>query len=157
MSNSVTHDGLKVVEGDVLYMADNIHPVVVLAIYQNQDETPRTVLGYGGNEYLMDCATLLSSIRSGYFSSIGTPSYQKGARFRQPNTDTLVSVIGVSDRRSNGQFHYFVQHVDANGAITYTTLDETTLKGYPRETSVVVRPFPTDLPTDADIIELVIE
>lgn len=162
MSNTITHGDITVREGDVLYMPDNIHPVVVLALYQN--ETPRAVLGYGGSEHLIDAGTLLSRLKSGALSRVGQPAYVKGARFRQPSTDTLVTVQAVSDRQvASGdlppRFQYFVQHVDANGTISYTTLDERHLDAYERETSVVVRPFPEEIPGEnvIDGVEIIIE
>lgn len=162
MSNSVTHDGTTVREGDVLYMTDNIHPVTVLALYQG--DQPRAVLGYGGQEYLIDAGTVLSRVKSGSWSTVGQPAYRKGMRFRQPSTDTLVTIQGVSDRQvaTGGflpRFQYFVQHVDANGTISYTTLDERHLDAYERETSVIVRPFPEELPGEnvIDGVEIIID
>lgn len=158
--NTITHDGVTVTEGDVLYMPDNIHPVTVLALYQHT--TARAVLDYADEEFILDASTLLSRIKNGQLATVGRPLFTKGMRFRQPTTDTLLVIAGVSDRMADapgGQtFHYFVQHVDADGHISYTTLDEQTLAAFPRETSVVVRPFPSivDGDDDFDGIELVI-
>lgn len=159
--NTITHGDITVTEGDVLYIPDNIHPVTVLALYRHT--TARAVLDYAGTEIILDAATLLSRINNGHLAPIGHPLFAKGMRFRQPTTDTLLSIEGVSGRMADApgvpSFHYFVQHLDADGQISYTTLDEQTLAGFPREASVTVRPFPPTEVGDDDFdgIELVID
>ena len=162
MINSIAHGETTVTVGDVFYIPDNIHPVTVLALYQN--DRSRAVLGYAGEEHFVDGGTLLSRVANGVWLSVGKPAYRTGDRFRQPSTDTLVTVKGVSDRQVyNGgttpRFQYFVQHVDANGTITYTTLDERLLDGYEPELSVVIRPFPPEVPGEnvIDEVEIIIE
>lgn len=162
MINRITHGEITVEVGDVLYIPDNIQPVTVLALYKT--DRVRAVLGYAGQEHLMDGGVVLSRVKEGEWSSVGRPVYLEGQRFRQPSTDTLVTVKGVSDRQvlnghSTPQFQYFVQHVDANGTISYAILDEIFLHGYEKEISVVVRPFPEETPLDiaVDEIEIIIE
>lgn len=162
MINRIAHGETTVSVGDVFYIPDNVHPVTVLALYQN--DKSRAVLGYAGEEHFIDGGTLLSRVANGTWTSVGQPAHRVGSRFRQPSTDTLVTVKGVSDRQvKNGgetpRFQYFVQHVDANGTISYTTLDERFLDAYEPELSVVVRPFPPEAPGEnvIDEVEIIIE
>ena len=163
MINRISHGDTVIEVGDVLYIPDNIHPVTVFALYQTSDRV-RAVVGYGGAEYLIDGGTLLSRVANGVWTTVGKPAFRKGERFRQPSTDTLVTVNAVSERPVlNGfaqpHFQYFVQHIDANGIISYTTLDEMTLSGFEPEVSVIVRPFPTEEPGDnvIDEVEIIIQ
>lgn len=162
MITRISHGDTLIEVGDVLYIPDNVHPVTVLALYQT-DRT-RAVLDYAGTEQLIDGGVLLSRVANNTWTRVGSPLFDKrGQRFRQPSTDTLVTVLSVSDRQvlngfPNPHFQYFVQHIDANGVISYTTLDEMTLAGYEPEDSVVVSPFPVVEPGEnvIDEVEIVI-
>lgn len=157
---SIRYRELVIKEGDTFYMTDYILPITVVAIYQNAGPSPNIVLNYGGSDFIKPASVIFNRILTGSYARGGNPRYQVGKRLSTPTSQNLLKILAVSDREGivtgsdAAQYHYFVQLVEADGKITYSSMPESLLARYEEIGSVIIRPLPDVMDEDSQLIDL---
>lgn len=158
---SIKYPGGVIREGDQFITADFDAPITVVAIYAYNGKEFVSV-GFSEKVTIMDAKVFVEHVTSGFYMHSGTPLLIEGTRFVQPSDATLVTVLGVSDRKerfvsTNGdtyEFMYFVRRYDAQGKVNYATVKESYLLSLTLVGATVHPDLPTNpaLPGTIDII-----
>lgn len=159
--SAINYPGGTISENDVFTTADYDMPITVSSIFSYGGNI-MVAIGFAGKVTLMTGEKFVEHVTTGFYLPSGTALFVEGERFRQLNDESLITVLGVSDRKerfvstSNAsyQFMYFVRRYNMNGEVNYTVVQESYLAGLFKVTTTIVPdlPYNPNLPGTIDII-----
>lgn len=149
--------------GDQFSTAEYDAPITVSAIFSYGGKI-QVAVGFSDKVTLMSGSLFVEHVVSGFYIPSGTALFIEGTRFVQPSDETLVTILGVSDRKerftsssgTTSEFIYFVRRYDPRGTVSFAAVKESYLVSL----TLVGATVPPELPTNPSlpgVIEIILE
>lgn len=158
MTKRITYQNFQITEGDAL-MTDTLEtPLLVRAIFFTNEH--KAVVTFGQTDFILSIKTIINRLKNGSLQFGGNAVFSVRQMFEIPLSGEIITILGISPRKAPvpnslvPQFYYFVQHVDANGILSYTTLRQSIISSYTPMSLPPVPVFQTDIPHDDDPIDV---
>lgn len=157
MTKRITYQNIQITEGDVLFTETLETPLLVRSIFYTNEH--KAVVTFGQTDFILTMQTIINRLKNGSLQLGGNAAFSVRQMFEIPLSGEIITILGISPRKALvpgspvPQFYYFVQHVNANGILSYTTLRQSVISTYIPMTSPPIPVFQTDIAHDDDPID----